>query len=225
MRTSELIGCQVLRRRRRPSKPSTTFIPAATRPTAATHASIDALECGGIELGHRPLLRRACMSGLRALPALFRYLARRSRPSPVPGHRGYPPRIDVSASRDQLQPPGGPADDPTAPSSSLCAWLIFAGLLAILAHLLLRHEIPLQDSPAPAPTTSPGARSPHRAARRQLSSDHASCTPFAFGSRAVSCSDGLASGLPSWAGGFPQPSQTGASFLMGVLFLVVSSYA
>jgi hypothetical protein len=39
----------------------------------------------------------------------------------------------------------------------LCAWLIFAGLLAILAYLLLRHEQdPLHDLGRPGPDNGDG---------------------------------------------------------------------
>lgn len=48
----------------------------------------------------------------------------------------------------------------------LYAWLIFAGLLAILAYLLLRHEQdPLHDLNRPGPDDIPAGKTPPNADR------------------------------------------------------------
>jgi hypothetical protein len=56
----------------------------------------------------------------------------------------------------------------------LFAWLIFAGLLTILAYLLLRHEQdPLddQDRPGPADDDAPADPKPAQASQQDTSSD------------------------------------------------------
>ena len=55
----------------------------------------------------------------------------------------------------------------------LFAWLIFAGLLTVLAYLLLRHEQdPLDDQarPGPADDDAPGGK-PAQASQEDSSSD------------------------------------------------------
>ena len=55
----------------------------------------------------------------------------------------------------------------------LFAWLIFAGLLAILAYLLLRHEQdPLDDQARPAPVDddAPAGPKPAQASQQDTSS-------------------------------------------------------
>jgi sporulation protein YlmC with PRC-barrel domain len=66
---------------------------------------LDALECGGIGLGHRLGYGEGAMRGPWPFPQLFRRLARRSLVIPwsqITAVRR--PRIDTSARRDQLKP-------------------------------------------------------------------------------------------------------------------------
>ena len=54
MRNSELIGCQLFDAGGEPSEPSTICTSGwRPGPAAARYAGLDALECGGIGLGHR----------------------------------------------------------------------------------------------------------------------------------------------------------------------------
>ena len=52
----------------------------------------------------------------------------------------------------------------------LCAWLIFAGLLTILAWLLLRHEQdPLHDLHRPGPDDIPAGPKPEQTSQENTS--------------------------------------------------------
>jgi hypothetical protein len=54
----------------------------------------------------------------------------------------------------------------------LYAWLIFAGLLAILAYLLLRHEQdPLHDLHRPGPDDIPAGTKPEQTSPEDTSDD------------------------------------------------------
>jgi hypothetical protein len=106
VRAAELIGCQVydadgqvvgtvhdLRFR------------VHVRPDGTQACQLDALECGGVGLGHRLGYGEHAMRGPWPFPALFRYLARRSLAVPWSQVTALSrPRIEISVPRDQLRP-------------------------------------------------------------------------------------------------------------------------
>lgn len=106
MRAAELIGCQIydgdghlvgtvhdLRFRMH------------TRPDGIQACRLDALECGGIGLGHRLGYGEGDMRGPWPFPQIFRRLARDSVAVPWSQVTAFNrPRIDISSRRDQLQP-------------------------------------------------------------------------------------------------------------------------
>jgi sporulation protein YlmC with PRC-barrel domain len=106
MRTSELIGCQVYDGE---GQAVGTVHDLHFRLGAGSGGSqvcqLDALECGGIGLGHRLGYGEHAMRGPWPFPQLFRYLARRSLAVPWSQVTAVDRRrIDISARRDQLQP-------------------------------------------------------------------------------------------------------------------------
>jgi hypothetical protein len=106
MMTSELIGCQVYDAEGQAvGTVHDLRFRLQTRPDGSRACQLDALECGGIGLGHRLGYGEHAMRGPWPLPQVFRYLARRSLAIPwtqITGIDGR--RIDISARRDQLQP-------------------------------------------------------------------------------------------------------------------------
>lgn len=106
MRAAELIGCQVydadgqlvgtvhdLRFR------------LHARPDGTQACQLDALECGGVGLGHRLGYGEGDMRGPWPFRQLFRRLARDSVAIPWAQITDFSrPRIDISARRDQLEP-------------------------------------------------------------------------------------------------------------------------
>jgi sporulation protein YlmC with PRC-barrel domain len=105
MRTSELIGCQVYDADGQGvGIVHDLHFRLRTRPDGSRACQLDALECGGIGLGHRLGYGEHAMRGPWPFPQLFRYLARRSLAVPwteVTAIDGR--RIDISSRRDQLQ--------------------------------------------------------------------------------------------------------------------------
>jgi hypothetical protein len=106
VRTSELIGCQVYDAAGQAvGTVHDLHFRLQTGPDGSQQCRLDALECGGIGLGHRLGYGEHAMRGPWPFPQLFRYLARRSLAVPwsevISVER---PRIEISARRDQLEP-------------------------------------------------------------------------------------------------------------------------
>jgi hypothetical protein len=106
VRTSELIGCQVYDAEGQAvGTVHDLHFRLRVQPDGSQVCQLDALECGGIGLGHRLGYGEDAMSGPWPFPQLFRYLARRSLAVPWSQVTAVNrPRIDVSARRDQLRP-------------------------------------------------------------------------------------------------------------------------
>jgi hypothetical protein len=109
MRAAELMGCQVY-------DAGGQFLGTVhdlhfslhTRPDGSQECQLDALECGGIGLGHRLGYGEGAMRGPWPFPQLFRLIARRSLVIPWPDITAINrPRIDIAARRDQLKPAKG----------------------------------------------------------------------------------------------------------------------
>lgn len=109
MKAVELIGCQVY---------DVTGEPVGTvhdlhfrldsRADGSQACVLDALECGGIGLGHRLGYGEGDMRGPWPFPALFRRLARHSLAIPWDHVTAYQrPRIEIAARRGQLKPAKG----------------------------------------------------------------------------------------------------------------------
>jgi sporulation protein YlmC with PRC-barrel domain len=109
MRAADLIGCEV---RDAQGQVVGTVHDLRFRvragPDGTQACQLDALECGGVGLGHRLGYGEHAMRGPWPFPALFRYLARRSLAVPWSQVTAVSrPRIDISVPRDQLQPARG----------------------------------------------------------------------------------------------------------------------
>jgi PRC-barrel domain len=106
MMTSELIGCQVYDAEGQAvGTVHDLHFRLRVRPDGSQVCQLEALECGGIGLGHRLGYGEHAMRGPWPFPQLFRYLGRRSLAVPWPEITAVNrPRIDISAHRDQLQP-------------------------------------------------------------------------------------------------------------------------
>ena len=105
MRAAELIGCQVYDAEGQAvGTVHDLHFRLRVRPDGSQVCQLDALECGGIGLGHRLGYGEHAMSGPWPFPQLFRYLARRSLAVPWSEVTAVNrPRIDISARRDQLR--------------------------------------------------------------------------------------------------------------------------
>lgn len=106
MRAAELIGCHVYDAAGEPlGTVHDLHFSVHTQADGNRACRLDALECGGLGLGHRLGYGEGAMRGPWPFPQLFRRLARRSLVIPwseVTAVRR--PRIDISAQRDQLKP-------------------------------------------------------------------------------------------------------------------------
>jgi hypothetical protein len=109
VRAAELIGCQVYDADGQPvGTVHDLHFRLHTQPDGTQACRLDALECGGIGLGHRLGYGEGDMRGPWPFPQLFRRLARRSLAVPWAQVTSYRrPRIDISALRDQLTPARG----------------------------------------------------------------------------------------------------------------------
>lgn len=109
MRAAELIGCQVYDADGQPvGTVHDLHFSVHAQADGSRACLLDALECGGIGLGHRLGYGEGAMRGPWPFPQLFRRLARRSLAIPwsqVTAVRR--PRIDISVQRDQLKPARG----------------------------------------------------------------------------------------------------------------------
>ena len=105
MKAVELIGCQVY---------DVTGEPVGTvhdlhfrldsRADGSQACVLDALECGGIGLGHRLGYGEGSMRGPWPFPSLFRRLARDSVAVPWAHVTAFRrPRIDIGVARNQLE--------------------------------------------------------------------------------------------------------------------------
>jgi hypothetical protein len=106
MRAAELIGCQVYDADGQPvgSVHDLHFV-IRDQPDGSQACQLDALECGGIGLGHRLGYGEGDMRGPWPFPALFRLLAGRSLAVPWSAVTACNrPRIDIAVPRGQLQP-------------------------------------------------------------------------------------------------------------------------
>jgi sporulation protein YlmC with PRC-barrel domain len=105
MRAAELIGCQVYDADGQPlGTVHDLHFSVHTQADGSLACRLDALECGGIGLGHRLGYGEGTMRGPWPFPQLFRRLARRSLAIPwsqITAVRR--PRIDISVQRDQLE--------------------------------------------------------------------------------------------------------------------------
>jgi hypothetical protein len=106
MMTSELIGCQVYDAEGQVvGTVHDLHFRLRVRPDGSQVCQLDALECGGIGVGHRLGYGEHAMRGPWPFPQLFRYLARGSRVVPWSEVTAVnSPRIDTSAHRDHLHP-------------------------------------------------------------------------------------------------------------------------
>lgn len=106
MRAAELIGCHVYDADGQPvGTVHDLRFTVQAEADGSRACRLDALECGGIGLGHRLGYGEGAMRGPWPFPQLFRRLARRSLAIPwsqVTAVRR--PRIDISVQRDQLKP-------------------------------------------------------------------------------------------------------------------------
>jgi hypothetical protein len=109
VRAAELIGCQVYDVSGQPvGTVHDLHFRLRTRPDGTQGCELNALECGGIGLGHRLGYGEGAMRGPWPLPALFRRLARRSLAVPWTQVTDFSrPRIDISARHDELEPAKG----------------------------------------------------------------------------------------------------------------------
>ncbi len=106
MRAVELIGCQVYDAGGElvGTVHDLHFL-IHTRPDGTQACQLDALECGGIGLGHRLGYGEGDMRGPWPFPQVFRRLARDSLAVPWSQVTAFNrPRIDISSQRDQLRP-------------------------------------------------------------------------------------------------------------------------
>jgi hypothetical protein len=106
MRAAELIGCQVYDADGQPiGTVHDLHFTVRVWPGGGRDCELDALECGGIGLGHRLGYGEGDMRGPWPFPVLFRRLARRSLTVPWSAVTSYDrPRIDISVPRGQLRP-------------------------------------------------------------------------------------------------------------------------
>jgi PRC-barrel domain protein len=106
VRAAELIGCQVYDADGQPvGTVHDLQFRLHTRPDGTQACQLDALECGGIGLGHRLGYGEGDMRGPWPFPQLFRRLARDSVAIPWAQITAFSrPRIDISVRRDQLKP-------------------------------------------------------------------------------------------------------------------------
>ena len=106
MRAAELIGCHVFDAGgQHIGTVHDLHFTVRVRPDGSQACQLDALECGGIGLGHRLGYGEGDMRGPWPFPALFRLLARRSLAVPWSAVTAYRrPRIDISVPREQLRP-------------------------------------------------------------------------------------------------------------------------
>jgi hypothetical protein len=109
VKAAELIGCQVYDAdSQHVGTVHDLRFKLHIRPDGTQACELDALECGGIGLGHRLGYGEGAMRGPWPFPALFGYLKRRSLTIPWSAVTVFSrPRIDISARRDQLQPARG----------------------------------------------------------------------------------------------------------------------
>jgi PRC-barrel domain protein len=106
MRAAELIGCDVYDVTGEPvGTVHDLHFKLHTEADGGQACALDALECGGIGLGHRLGYGEGAMRGPWPFPQLFRRLARDSLAVPWDQVTSFErPRIDISVRRDQLKP-------------------------------------------------------------------------------------------------------------------------
>jgi PRC-barrel domain len=109
VRAAELIGCQVYDRDGQLlGTVHDLHFRLVTRPDGGQACELNALECGGIGVGHRLGYGEGDMRGPWPFPALFRRLVRDSLAIPWSQITAFNrPRIDISVSREQLNPARG----------------------------------------------------------------------------------------------------------------------